>query len=112
MGSITNQRGIDMDLKDLAMDQLGKVMGGQGAGGVLTDLAGQATKSSKTTAKKTKKSTGGMGDIGQAASDVLTSTNKVDGLKKAATTMLDKNGDGNFVDDILGDVVGGLFGKK
>jgi hypothetical protein len=89
-----------MDLKGMAMNELGKVIGGNGTN----------SKSTKKTVRKTSRSSSksspadmiNTANLGKAAGDIMSSTNKVDGLKKAATDLLDKNGDGNIVDDVLG----------
>ena len=90
-----------MDLKGIAMDELGKIIG-SGAKSSATSTKKAVRKSSKSTASTNPVDMINTANLGKAASDVMSSTNKVDGLKKAAKDLLDKNGDGNIVDDVLG----------
>jgi hypothetical protein len=90
-----------MDLKGMAMDELGKVISG-----ATTPTKSGAKTTTKRRAKSTSKSNPAdminTANLGKAAGDVMSSPNKIDGLKKAATDLLDKNGDGNVLDDVIG----------
>jgi hypothetical protein len=90
-----------MDLGKLATDMLGQAIGG----------ATTTVKTTKKTTRRTRiKSSAAANaadmintdNLGKAASDVMGSANKVDGFKKAAVDLLDKNGDGNIIDDVIG----------
>jgi hypothetical protein len=87
-----------MDLQSLAGDLLDSAINSKSSG-----------RKKPTSAHHRKSSTGSKAadmlntdNLGKAASDVMSAPNKVEGLKKAATSLLDKDGDGSVVDDIIG----------
>jgi hypothetical protein len=86
-----------MDLQSLAGDLLDSAINSKPSGRKRPTIA-RRNKSSTVSKAADMLNTD---NLGKAASDVVSAPNKVEGLKKAATSLLDKDGDGSVVDDVI-----------